>query len=143
VTILAWNGELEMGWRLFLDDDADGDRRPEITVDNPRWRVRMGLPSVPPETLHLGPWRIARSFDEAVAAIDKLGLPDFASFDHDLGDGKDGIAVARHMIEMDLDTGLLPEGFFFETHSGNPVGRANINGLWKSYLRRRDDSLTP
>lgn len=131
-----------MGWRLFLDDDADGSRRPEITVENPSWRMRMGLPMAVPDVFHLGQWRIARSHAEAVALIDELGLPEFASFDHDLGDGKDGVAVVRYMIEVDLNTGSLPDGFAFEAHSANPVGRANIKALWESYLRQRANTVT-
>lgn len=126
-----------MKWKLFLDDDADGARRPGISVENPGWRVKVGLPPVPPDTWGLGPWRVARSYAEAKAAIEELGLPAFASFDHDLGDGMDGIAVVRFMIEIDLDTGTLPEDFAYEAHSANPVGRENIKGLLESYLGQR------
>jgi len=126
-----------MAWKLFVDDDADGSRRPAISVENPGWRVSLGLPPVPPDVFHLGDWVVARSHDEAIAAMEARGLPDFVSFDHDLGDGKDGIAVARWIIERDLDDGSLPDGFGYEVHSANPVGRANISGLMESYLRQR------
>lgn len=126
-----------MQWKLFVDDDADGSRRPAISVENPGWRSALGLPRSPPDVFHLGEWVIARSYAEAVAAMEAFGLPAFVSFDHDLGDGKDGIAVARWMIERDLDGDRLPLDFAYEVHSANPVGRANIAGLMESYLRQR------
>lgn len=125
-------------WKLFLDDDADIVRRPEITLENPAWRKTMDLPLDPPNTDRniLGDWKIARSYAEAVALFDEFGLPVFASFDHDLADGKDGIAVVHRMIEIDLDSNgeALSEEFAFEVHSGNRVGRANIRGLLDGYL---------
>lgn len=130
-----------MDWKLFLDDDADGSRRPAISVENPSWRARMGLPLTPPDTWSLGDWVIARSYDEAVAAFAERGMPVFASFDHDLGDGKDGMSVVRFMIEHDLDHASLPREFAYEVHSANPVGRENIARLLESYLGAR--SRTP
>lgn len=125
-----------MTWKLFLDDDADTVRRPDISVENTAWRIAMDLPPGPPDTSGFGAWKIARSFSEAAALIDQLGLPGFVSFDHDLADGKDGIAVAHLIVDTDLDSlgQALPENFDFEVHSGNRVGRANIRGLLEGYL---------
>ena len=125
-----------MPWKLFLDDDADTVRRPEITVENTAWRRTMDMPLDPPDTSDLGDWVIARSYAEAESLFLEFGLPDFVSFDHDLADGKDGISVAHLIVNTDLDSGgvALPECFLFEIHSGNRVGRANINGLLSSYL---------
>lgn len=128
-------------WKLFLDDDADGSREPSISVENPRWRASVGLPLSVPDHWHLGSWLIARCHDEAIDLINKHGFPNFASFDHDLGDGKDGIAVVRYLIELDLDKACMPEDFAYEAHSANPVGRANIRGLLDNYLSVRQPSI--
>lgn len=130
-------------WKLFLDDDADTVRRPEISVENPAWRKKMDLPLDPPNTDSriLGDWKIARSYSEAASLFDEFGLPFFASFDHDLADGKDGIAVAHRMIEIDLDLfgRELFQYFRFEVHSGNRVGRDNIRGLLEGYMKQKTD----
>ncbi|MBY3150941.1 hypothetical protein HFO56_00665 [Rhizobium laguerreae] len=62
------------------------------------------------------------------------------AFDHDLGDGKDAIAVAHWLVERDMDGIPFPVDFAFEVHSGNPIGRANIRWLIDNYLefKRRD-----
>jgi hypothetical protein len=138
--------ERQMKWKLFLDDDADTARRPDITVENPEWRRTMDLPLDPPDTSHLGDWILARNFREAKALIGEFGLPDFVSFDHDLADGKDGIAVAHHIVNTDLDAegGALSNDFDFEVHSGNRVGRANIRGLLENYLSsKRTNRMNP
>lgn len=134
-----------MPWKLFLDDDADTVRRPEITVENAAWRRTMDLPLDPPDTSVLGDWVVARSYAEAESFFLRLGLPDFVSFDHDLADGKDGISVAHLIVNTDLDSGgaALPEGFFFEIHSGNRVGRSNIDGLLNSYLSTKQKNHRP
>ncbi len=126
-----------MTWKLFLDDDCDNARNPSITVENPEWRTRMNLPPTPPDVGIPGEWVLARDFDEAVRTMSAQGLPSFVSFDHDLGDGKDGISVAHWMIESDMDGNRIPEGFAFEVHSGNPVGRENIRRLLENYLSFR------
>jgi hypothetical protein len=132
-----------MSWKLFIDDDCDGARNPSITVEDSRWRRRMNLPATVPETDHLGDWVLARSADEAIATVEKLGMPSFISFDHDLGDGKDAIAVAHWLIEHDMDGVPFPSEFAFEVHSGNPIGRANIRGLIDNYLEFKRRNAAP
>lgn len=128
-------------WKLFLDDDADTVRRPDITVENPAWRKTMDLPLDPPNTdpAVLGDWKVARSYSEADALFAEFGLPFFASFDHDLADGKDGIAVIHRMIEIDMDSegGEISRHFAYEVHSGNRIGRDNIRGLLDGYLKQK------
>jgi hypothetical protein len=133
-----------MSWKLFIDDDCDGARNPAITVEDGGWRRRMNLPVAVPDTSRLGSWVLARSADGAIAVVEELGMPSFISFDHDLGDGKDAIAVAHWLIERDMDGFPLPADFVFEVHSGNPIGRANIRGLIDNYLefKSRDASDT-
>jgi hypothetical protein len=131
-----------VSWKLFVDDDAHGMRRPSLTVENPAWRASMNLPAVPPETSHLGEWVVALDAAAAISIIEARGVPAFVSFDHDLGDGRDAMAVVRHMIEVDMERAAIPDGFSYEVHSANPVGRANITGLLDGYLAFRQANGT-
>jgi hypothetical protein len=126
------------GWRLFVDDLAEGDRNPRLTVDNPRWRTRAGLRPGFPNRPDLGVWVVAHNCKEAVAHVSRLGPPTFVSFDHDLADGLDGLWLARALIEADMDGSRLPDDFGYEVHSANPVGRENIHGLLSRYLELRN-----
>lgn len=75
-------------------------------------------------------WIIVRSYDEFVSYIEKHGLPDFISFDHDLGysmieDEKTGYDAAKWLVEYYLDNGIkMPINF--NVHSANPIGAENI-----------------
>lgn len=137
-----------MTWRLLIDDDALGSRAPGISIENPQWRVRMNLPAIAPATDHLGDWVLALDAQQAIDAITERGMPAFVSFDHDLGDDRDAIAVAHWIIERDLDDGILDVPFEFEVHSGNIVGRRNIRSLLDNYLdfkfgNRETPSIVP
>lgn len=130
-----------MGWKLFLDDDADTVRRPADTVENRQWRANRMLAAAIPETSHLGDWVIARSCEEAFAEIDKRGLPSFVSFDHDLCDvreGFDGKTVAEFIVKRDMVDGSLPADFAYEVHSWNGRGAIRISSYLDSYLRGRN-----
>lgn len=130
----------QMRWKLFLDDDAYGSRNPAITVENVNWRRNANLTEAPPDTSEFGDWVIATSFDEAMIAIERSGLPSFISFDHDLGDGKDGISLAHAIVDRDMDFGDLPDEFAFEVHSANPIGRKNIEHLLLNYIEFKRNS---
>ncbi len=81
-------------------------------------------------------WIIVRSFDEAISHVSKHGLPNHVSFDHDLGEGKNGYDFVKWLVEQDLtESGkIIPEGFTYYTHSQNPIGVANINAYLQHYL---------
>lgn len=101
-----------MKYRLFLDDVRDPVNEEE--------------------------WIIARDFDEAAEIVEKLGFPEFVSFDHDLGLlSLTGYDFAKLLIEIDLDTGDMPDNFDFAVHSANPVGSANIRGILARYIEFR------
>lgn len=83
-------------------------------------------------------WPIVRSVAEAIAWVEAHGMPDFVSFDNDLGPGQpEGRTFADWLIERDLDRGDLPIGFDFYVHSQNPVAREAIEGKLRAYLRFR------
>lgn len=121
----------------LIDDQADDVRKPSISVDDFGWRAMMALPVTPDNRPELGESVIARNCAEAVACIEDRGVPSFVSFDYDLGDGKDSMWLVKHMVEHDLDHGSIPEDFWFEVHSANPLGRTNIKGLLEPYLAQR------
>jgi hypothetical protein len=129
-------------WKLFLDDDADGVRRPDLSVENPSWRQGRGLSAQVPDTSSLGSWQIARSVDEAFALFDQLGLPSFISFDHDLCDRRPdytGFRVAEEIVRRDMISSSLPFDFAYEVHSWNPIGGPRIVGLLDGYLAQKRD----
>ena len=85
-------------------------------------------------------WDVVRSYDEFIKWIDENGLPDKVSFDHDLGEEgtKTGYDCAKWMVNYCIKNHLpyLPE---YNTHSANPVGKANIESYLlsaKKYLNK-------
>lgn len=84
---------------------------------------------------------IVRNYDEAVAFVKKNGIPSYISFDHDLGCDehmqplKSGYDFAKWLVDMDIeDKYKFPEGFDFNVHSANPIGRNNIESILYNYL---------
>jgi len=81
---------------------------------------------------------IVRSSQEAIDHISKHGVPDFISFDHDLGGDDDAMRVVNFIIESDLDGDIsIPSGFSFHVHSANPIGARNILSKLENYLRMK------
>jgi len=81
---------------------------------------------------------VVRSFDEFVQYVQSNGLPDFISFDNDLGLDKngevapDGYAAAKWLVyESGLDLSTLQ----FKVHSANPVASEQIKGLLTNYIK--------
>lgn len=101
-----------MSWSLWLDD----------------YRVK------PKQYTHH-----AKTYEEAVDLIEKLGWPRHIGFDHDLGwndelnqpkrDGYDLAIWIRN--EVHYENNVLPENFTFSIQSANPVGAANIRAVMK------------
>lgn len=131
---------------LFLDDY----RNPFITLeDGSSWLVFSPIPQ-PFEVI----W--VKSYNEFVAWITSNGLPDAVLYDHDLADEhyapkeiwdkphevqkrmesfteKTGYDCAKWIVEYCMDNNLkLP---LYNIQSANPVGKANIDGLFKSFLK--------
>ncbi|ROI10840.1 hypothetical protein EGI11_02445 [Chryseobacterium sp. H3056] len=68
------------------------------------------------------------------------GIPEFISFDHDLGPGKTGYDCAKFLVEYCLDHNISKINY--TVHSQNPVGKANIEGLLNNYNRlNKSDAL--
>ncbi len=104
--------------KLFLDDL----RTVDMVYDNSQ----------------ISEFEVVRSYDKFVAYIQKNGLPDFISFDNDLGLDKsgiiapDGYAAAKWLV---YESGLDLTKLKFRVHSANPVAAEQIRGLLNNYLQ--------
>ncbi|MBF5007276.1 YqiA/YcfP family alpha/beta fold hydrolase [Diaphorobacter caeni] len=84
-------------------------------------------------------WRICRSSNDAMQAMLQQGVPDFISFDHDLGGDDTAMIFVKWLIDKDLDSlGFIPAEFSFEIHSQNPIGAHNLRQTLYGYLTYRD-----
>ena len=73
------------------------------------------------------------SYEEFVDYLERKGLPDFISFDHDLGEDLSGYDCAKYLVEYCLEHQLpLPD---YQVHSQNPVGKENIERLLENFRR--------
>lgn len=83
-------------------------------------------------------FKVVRSYAEFVTEVKQNGLPDFISFDNDLGldqNGEvasDGYAVAKWLV---YESGLDLRKLKFKVHSANPVAAEQIRGLLNNYLK--------
>lgn len=81
---------------------------------------------------------VVRSYEAFVNYIEQHGLPEFISFDNDLGldaygqVAPDGYAAAKWLV---YDSGLDLKKLKFAVHSANPVAAEQIKGLLNNYLR--------
>ncbi len=106
-----------MDYKLFLDDVRNvGDVYKKMSNDD---------------------FIVVRTYDEFVSCIKDNGLPDFISFDNDLGldafgnTALDGYAAAKWLVyESNLDLRSLK----FNVHSANPVATIQIESLLKNYI---------
>jgi hypothetical protein len=87
---------------------------------------------------------VVRSYDEAISYVEENGMPDYISFDHDLGVDDEGVLLksgfdfAKWLSEADMDNLIdIPQSFEFNVHSANPEGVKNIEGLLNHYLRQK------
>ena len=86
----------------------------------------------------IGEFTLVRSYEEFVAYIETHGLPDFISFDNDLGllaDGSlapDGLAAAKWLVYY---SGLDLRRLKFHVHSANPVASVQIKSLLDNYIK--------
>lgn len=73
----------------------------------------------------------ARSSQEAIRLFQEKGLPEFISFDHDLGEGDNAMAYLRWIAQAAYNE-KVPE---YQVHSANPVGRDNIIAYMESWKK--------
>ncbi|NDK57074.1 cyclic-phosphate processing receiver domain-containing protein [Pontibacter fetidus] len=81
---------------------------------------------------------IVRTYYEFVSYIQSKGLPEFISFDNDLGleeTGElapDGYAAAKWLV---YESGLDLRNLKFKVHSANPIAAQQIKGLLTNYIQ--------
>jgi hypothetical protein len=81
---------------------------------------------------------VVRSYNDFVIYIKSQGLPDFISFDNDLGldandeVAPDGYACAKWLV---YESGLDLKTLEFKVHSANPVAAEQIRGLLTNYIK--------
>ncbi|MFI8379510.1 cyclic-phosphate processing receiver domain-containing protein [Leeuwenhoekiella sp. NPDC079379] len=104
-------------YQLFLDDI----RTPEMVYE--------------PNTAKT--FIVVRSFEAFKNYIQNKGLPEYISFDNDLGlddNGNlapDGLAAAKWLV---YESGLDLKNLEFYVHSANPVAAEQIRGLLTNYI---------
>lgn len=97
-------------------------------------------------------WDIVRTHEDFVEWIEKNGLPEEVSFDHDLAEisydpstqiesfkyyEKTGYDSAKWLCDYCWTNGLpIPK---WNVHSANPVGRDNIKQLMENFEKRLND----
>jgi len=107
-----------MSYNLFLDDVRDvGMVYKDLTNDD---------------------FIIVRNYECFVNHIKNNGLPDFISFDNDLGEDengnllKDGYDCVKWLVyDSDMDLKYLK----FNVHSANPVATDQIRSLLSNYIK--------
>jgi hypothetical protein len=66
------------------------------------------------------------------------GFPVFVSFDNDLGEGQpEGRCFAAWLLELDMDSGSMPEDFAFYVHSQNVAAAEGIRSRIDGHLAER------
>jgi len=116
-----------MSYKIFLDDERYPDWIYNTNNDD---------------------WVIVRDMDEFKTAIKERGLPNFISFDNDLGNFESGVAkpegvdvVKWIVFEKEFDISDMN----FKVHSANTARQNYIFGTmtnWKNELLRRKNEET-
>jgi hypothetical protein len=81
---------------------------------------------------------VVRNYADFVRYIQKNGLPDFISFDNDLGLDEtgevapDGYVAAKWLV---YESGIDLRNLKFKVHSANPVASVQIAGLLTNYIK--------
>ncbi len=99
--------------------------------------------TVPLESKHIE-WVL--NFDQFTQWIERFGLPDIISFDHDLADvydndrqEKTGMDCAKWLVDYCLNHQLnLPRHY---VHSANPVGAKNISTLLDNFNKHNKSNM--
>ena len=81
-------------------------------------------------------WVIIRSSIDAIRYVQLQGLPEFISFDHDLGGDDTSRKFIIWLSDYMLDNGLTFAGreFDFYVHSQNPIGAQWIRGTMAAMI---------
>lgn len=107
-----------------------------------KWHLFIDDERFPPDPINGIPWTIARNFSEVVELIvfENLSIPNYISFDHDLGDKEPtGMICAKYLVLLDMRALYqFPDDFDYYIHSQNPIGKINIEGYLESYMKHKN-----
>lgn len=80
-------------------------------------------------------WVIVRTSEDAIDCVLEHGMPNFISFDHDLGGDDTSMNFLCWMADALCDGVIqFPSDFDYAVHSQNPVGAKNIKGMMHNLL---------
>ena len=79
-------------------------------------------------------WVIARSSQEAIDIVRVRGIPDFISYDHDLGGADTSLRFIWWLIDCYLEGTFDEFPVNYYVHSQNPVGAKNIRELLQGFI---------
>ena len=88
-------------------------------------------------------WIVVRNLDELerLVYIDKcFCMIEEISFDHDLGEEKNGLDCLKFLVETDIlmRGKLLHKNLKYNFHTANPCGRDNMQSYLECYLRVKE-----
>jgi hypothetical protein len=87
-------------------------------------------------------WVVVRTMAEFQAVVLERGIPVVVSFDHDLDEGQPtGHDAARWFVDHCIGLEVNPHDIEWNSHSANPPGRENIEGLYASWCAAWDKGL--
>lgn len=98
-----------MAWKLWLDDLSDTIKPPPDAT-----------------------WMVARTSEEALSLVDKLGPPSYISFDFDLGGDDTAEVVYKALYEKFPDADID-----YDIHSENVAGQKLIQSYMDSWKRSK------
>ena len=78
-------------------------------------------------------WVVVRSSAEALEYVKNHGMPEFISFDHDLGGEDTTMIFLRKLVNEFWDGTSNPPDY--QVHSANPVGSLNIRSFMESWKK--------
>lgn len=78
-------------------------------------------------------WLVCRSTQEALERVAAMGMPQFISFDHDLGESDTTMVFLRRLVNEVWDGTTSPPDYVI--HSANPVGSQNIRSFMESWRK--------
>lgn len=79
-------------------------------------------------------WKIARSSQEAIDIINEFGVPEFISFDFDLGDGDTSEAIYKYLGNHFYDK-EVPD---YDIHSENNQGWKMIQSYMDTWKKSKE-----
>lgn len=78
-------------------------------------------------------WVVCRSSQEAFDTLSTKGIPEFISFDHDLGGDDTTMVFLKRWVQELWDGETPPPDYVI--HSANPVGAQNIDSYLKTWKK--------